>query len=398
MSSFVIYVGNIPYDASESDITSHLELDPSQCTVKINIAKDGRPNGDCFIDIKNQEAAELALKKGGTRMENTSNPTRNPRRLAISKSTQVEMSSNKAPLRGRDKWDGIVKLRGFTNESTEQHVREFLTGLQYNANTIVFPRNPLGQSIGEAFVQFYTYAQAQECIARDKQTMASISRYIDCMKSSNMEMRRALVAAIRAKHCPSIPQMMGPGLSNNPGPTYGGLVMNQNYMPQNMPGQMPGMNQGGYGQQNPNFGNFPGGPMKQAGGPMTSNNFGNMAQNAAHPYAMQHNQNNQNTNGNTNGGIPAKVEANDSACPFRNLVIVSGIPSGLTNSDVQEFFKPSKAIAVKLETNGTAMVAFKTHSDALTAMTKNGGSLRNNNVRLTLKSEPELQAGTWGSL
>ena len=53
---------------------------------------------------------------------------------------------------------------------------------------------------------------------------------------------------------------------------------------------------------------------------------------------------------------------------------------------------------MKLEPDGTAMVAFKTHNDASGGMTKKGQKLKGNVIELTLISENELQPGGWGSL
>lgn len=84
--------------------------------------------------------------------------------------------------------------------------------------------------------------------------------------------------------------------------------------------------------------------------------------------------------------------------PSKHLVLCENLPEGLTNGNIQEFFRPYRAIAVKIETDGKAMVAFKTHSDAEGAMSKDANNLREKSVNLKLWSEKPAAIGEWGAL
>jgi len=82
--------------------------------------------------------------------------------------------------------------------------------------------------------------------------------------------------------------------------------------------------------------------------------------------------------------------------PFPHVVGVQGIESGIVNSQIQEFFKPAKAIAINMLGNGYCDVAFKTHEDALQAMEKDRMPIQGSAINLTLKSQPAGQG--WSNM
>ena len=87
-------------------------------------------------------------------------------------------------------------------------------------------------------------------------------------------------------------------------------------------------------------------------------------------------------------------------CPFPYVVSGAGFPTGVTNPNIQEFFRPFKAIAVKLETDGSGDIAFKSHDEAVGAMSKTGQLLLGVPIHLTLKSKPDeaiQRGGGWST-
>merc|ERR1711976_606768 len=116
----------------------------------------------------------------------------------------------------------------------------------------------------------------------------------------------------------------------------------------------------------------------------------------------------QNTNGNQNvktetnnqqnrpapyhkPAVPAQHATAVNNSPFPHVVGVQGIETGIVNSQIQDFFKPAKAIAINMLGNGYCDVAFKTHDDALQAMEKDRMPLQGSSINLTLKSQPPGQ-------
>lgn len=148
---------------------------------------------------------------------------------------------------------------------------------------------------------------------------------------------------------------------------------------------------------------------QNAGGPMRNNFAANNVRSA--PYGMPGSQAN-NSFGSPPSGAPvafaganptsfanpAAAPANpvqatiaaaggNSGCPFPHVIHGTGFPDGVSNKDIQEYFKPYRAIAVKMEDDGSGDVAFKTHSDCVGAMGKQGNLLLGCMIRLELRSE-----------
>ena len=121
-ATFVLHIDNMSYRAHEQDVVDFLGIDPSAIlTVKMIKNDKGQANGDCFVEIADQENAERALSMNGMKMCD--------RKAMISKSSPEAMSNNKVPVKVRGgKWDGTVRLYGFTYDSTVDTVLEYCEG------------------------------------------------------------------------------------------------------------------------------------------------------------------------------------------------------------------------------------------------------------------------------
>ena len=248
-------------------------------------------------------------------------------------------------------------------------------------------------------------------MSRNKECIGG--RYIELFKSSNAEMRRGMIQDARARKDqvgnknPSYAARQKTG-----GGTWAGLNLSAGasmHMHQNSQfnggqtgnmGQSMGSNMGGL-----NIGNM-GHGMPQ--------NMGNTGFAGNGDMGGTMNQNNVSSNGAAAGSIPVPGQnrpapyqkppvpqatqvvtaANNS--PFPHVVGVQGIEAGIVNSQIQEFFKPAKAIAINMLGNGYCDVAFKTHEDALQAMEKDRMPIQGSAINLTLKSQPAGQG--WSNM
>jgi len=392
MSVFVVQLDNLPYRASEDEIIEFLRINPSNVS-RIKMVKNdrGQANGNCFVEINNQEDAEKALALSGSR-------GKLDRMISVMKSTTDAMNCTVIPVKTRGKWDGTVRLYGFTYDSTIATVLEFCQGVDVLPGKVLLAKDQGGRHSGNAFVQCTTFHGANTILTRHKNTLDSIGRYIDCEHSSHSEYRKALLANKRAElmHPPTMPDMqymqgnniLQQAKANMPTVNYGGLNFDAAYAgrggcaPQNAPPQ------NGIGANSNGFGTFGG---AKTGGPMAGNCQMPAANTRQTPYSMppMHQPN-----------IPKEQTSNPppaaSGSPFSHIVAGRGFPEGVTNSDIQDFFRPFRAIAVKLETDNTGDIAFKTHADCLGAMDKQGALLKNCPITLILKSKSddvEIQRG-----
>jgi len=90
--------------------------------------------------------------------------------------------------------------------------------------------------------------------------------------------------------------------------------------------------------------------------------------------------------------IQPKLEEN----PFPHIVEMRNIPDHVSNSEIQKWALPNKAIAVKRNSPGVFDVAFKTHKEACMCMVKEGESMIGNTINLVLKSKPAESKSTGG--
>ena len=130
------------------------------------------------------------------------------------------------------------------------------------------------------------------------------------------------------------------------------------------------------------------GPQSSGGGPMKSNSFGG---NRAAPYQMPGNHNPMMMQQQPPIGIPQQQKpavqiSPDPNNPFPHKVVLSNVEPTTQNTQLQEFFKPHKPVAVNNHLNGTCEVAFGDHLQAVAAMDKNGHILGNNTITMVLDS------------
>jgi len=345
---YVLHLRGLPYSSTEESIVQWFQNEASVDTSTITSCKvtqneDGRHSGEGFIAFNDQAAAEAAESL------NRKDFPGSRRYVEIRRSDpgRMERGTSSTVTRNRDggQWDGIVKCRGLPFKSTQADVEDFFSGLTWAQNGIFFPLNQNGESTGEAFVQFDTFTSAEMALERNKNLIGG--RYIELFKTNNNEMRRSMIAYAKVK---SENNWQGGGQQQSyfgPSQSWGGLQL--------------------------------GGGAPQSGGPMQSNGFGMGAQMMA-PRAAPYVKPQVTINAANHQTAP-----NNS--PFPHVVGVQGVEATMTNSQIQEFFKPSKAVAINMLGNGHCDVAFKTHQDALVAMEKDRSRLGRQEVNLTLKSE-----------
>lgn len=344
---YVLHLRGLPYSSNEESIVQWFQNDASLDTSTITSCKvtqneDGRHSGEAFIAFSDQGAAEAA--EGLNRKDFPGSR----RYVEIRRSDPERMNRGTSTVSRNERggqWDGIVKMRGLPFKSGVTDVEDFFSGLSWAQNGIFFPLNNQGESTGEAYVQFDTFTNAEMALERNKNLIGG--RYIELFKSTNTDMRKSMIAYAKVK---SENNWQGNTQSSYFGPTqsWGGLQL------------------GGAG----------GGGAAPVGGAVNGFNANPMGAARPSPYQKP-----------TPAINTGNVQTAPNNSPFPHVVGIQGVEATMTNSQIQEFFKPAKAVAINMLGNGHCDVAFKTHQDAMDAMAKDRSRLGHQEVNLTLKSQ-----------
>lgn len=271
-------------------------------------------------------------------------------------------------------------------------------------------------------VQFTTFADANECLKRNKQTLPEIGRYICCEASTNGFFRKLL---LQNKMTELQSQQMTNGMQWQNGMPNGMANGMSNGMPNCMAnGMSNGMGYNNVSNYNYDMNRGAGGPMPSAMqtnfGPRTAPYMQNPPMQSTSPRNGMMPPSGQQINMFTGQPVeppsanlamapanikpsapaPATTSSKNPDDPYPHRVIGSSslLPNGIGNTEIQRHFKPLKVIAVKLEEDNTVKIAFKTHGDAVSAMLKNGANLNEYPLYLKLDSvDPanKLTVGSW---
>ena len=341
----VVKARGLPYSATTEEVVTFF----SPCTVvggedgvHLTTNGDGRPSGECFVELEGEEDLAEALKKDhcnmGKRYVEVFECSVRDMEYAVgggAPSPQREMPG----LRGDGGFqedDGVVRLRGIPFEAGKEEVSSFFAGLEIEENGVLMVTDFNGRASGEAFVQFTNMVDAVKALDKNKASMGR--RYIEVFKSSMEEAKRAQG------------MMMGYG-----GPPQGG------------PMRGPPM-RGGYGGGGPGYGMGPGRPGPYDGG------YGGPPRGGYGGPQMP----------------PMGYGPGPRGPPGgRHIVHMRGLPFRVTEQDIAEWFSSvADPIDVMIHFNndgrpsGEADCMFASEGDATRALAKNKQNMQHRYVEL----------------
>lgn len=349
-NDFIIKARGLPWSATGKEVASFFgdcEIVGDENGVHLTTDRQGRPSGECFIELASQEDFDKAK---GHNKENMGK-----RYIEIQDSNRAEMEwfVNRMPGGGggtavggvNDPNDGFVRLRGLPFESTKRDIAAFFDGIGICPYGITITMDQDGRPSGDAYVEFVSPGEAEKAIQKNREKIGH--RYIEIFKSSKSDVKYVI---------PSNSQGGGGGFSQMMGGRPG---------PYDRPGFQGGMNK--FGSNNFNqpggFGGRTGGPMR--GGPM---------------------------------GGPDKVQNGTTG----HMIHMRGLPFEATQGDVYQFLVPIIPVEVRILTDpsgrakGACEVDFNTHSDAEAAMGKNKQNMGHRYIEMFLKSSPDT-SDDWSS-
>ncbi|EEB11687.1 Heterogeneous nuclear ribonucleoprotein F, putative [Pediculus humanus corporis] len=371
--SYVIKMRGLPWSTTDEEILKFF----NNCKVKngkegvhIIMTREGRPSGEAYVEMETDQDIEEALKKDrdymGTRYMEVFKSKRSEMDWVIKRSgSNLETALD----------DGCVRLRGLPFGCSKEEIAQFFTGLEIVPNGITLPMDSRGRSTGEAYVQFKNKDIAEKALLKHKEKIAH--RYIEIFRSSLGEI------------CQEIGVRRGmTGFMNRPAPydardRFGG------------PNRFRNMGGGGGGGGGPNGmghdgpwsngrfnnDNFSGG-FGGGIGPMGGFGGGNFGGNGGLFDGFN------NMSGGGGSGF------NNMGPSSAHCIHMRGLPFRATKQDVADFFRPVIPLSIDLLTeddgrpSGEADVEFRTHDDAVLAMSKNKNHMQHRYIELFLNSTP----------
>lgn len=177
---FIIRAKGLPWSCTTDDLIQFF----SECRVRdgvkgihLTVNRDGKPNGQAFIELEHEEDVSKALEKHrqylGPRYIEVFEVTNSDAEAILKKSVQL-------PAR-----DGVVRIRGLPYSCTETDVMLFFSGLDVTEDGVTLVTDHRGRNSGEAYVQFLSQEQADEALTRDREVIGN--RYIEVFPSRRSE-------------------------------------------------------------------------------------------------------------------------------------------------------------------------------------------------------------------
>lgn len=360
----VVKLRGLPWATTVDEILKFFEgvkVRNGRAGVQITTAKNGRPSGEAFVEVEDEDDLENALRKDKENL--------GPRYIEVFKVKRQEMDwmlEHTDVVEGNAFDQGCLRLRGLPFECTKSDIADFFSGLEIIPNGITIVEDPFnGRATGEAYVQFVDKNSADEALKKHKEKIGH--RYIEIFKSTLKEIRASTHGGGSNDYVDKMRPNMGGGGFGRPAP----YDRNDRF-----------------GGPNRFGGGGAGGPMRGGRG-VFRGGFNNDRWNEP--------------SGGFGGQQPAGRWLSEPPAPSggHHTVHMRGLPFRATEKDIADFFRPVVPIHVDIHfengrPSGEADVDFGSHNDAVQAMSKDRTNMQHRYIELFLNSSSP-QGGGGGS-
>merc|ERR1719458_881399 len=190
---FVVRVRGLPWSATTEEISSFFgecNIKDGQEGIHMTMTREGRPSGEAYIEMEDDESCEKAVKKDRQHM--------GKRYVEVFRAKHSEMKwvVNKGGSNddgdgggfGGESAESVIRLRGLPYDCSKDDIKTFFEGLEITPNGILTTTDYQGRSSGEAFVQFKNKGFAERALEKNKESIGH--RYIEIFRSSMEEASR----------------------------------------------------------------------------------------------------------------------------------------------------------------------------------------------------------------
>lgn len=360
---FVVKVRGLPWSTTVDEILKFFEgvrVRNGRAGVQITTSKNGRPSGEAYVEVEDEDDLENALRKDKEHLGH--------RYIEVFKVKRSEMEwtlQHTGIIEGNAFDQGCVRLRGLPFDSKKDDIIKFFNGLEIIANGITIVEDPYnGRPTGEAYVQFVDKETADRALLKHKEKIGH--RYIEIFKSTLEEIRSATHGGSSNDYVDKM-RPIGGGFGR---PT-----------PYDRNDRFGGANRFGAG----------GGPMRTPRGGFRGGGF---------------NEDRWNEPASGFGGSrPGGRWVSESSKPSgvnHHTVHMRGLPFRANEKDIADFFRPVVPIHIDIHyengrPSGEADVDFATHNDAVQAMSKDRTNMQHRYIELFLNSASPRGGGFGGS-
>lgn len=193
----VVRARGLPYSCCGAEVveffSDHINIVNGEAGVHFTLTKEGRPSGEAYIELANENDLAKAIKMHRERLQD--------RYIEIFKSSAEEMEYvlEKAERQANQPWDNVIRMRGIPFKCTPEKLRNFFKDMDIPPNGILFMTDVRGRNTGEGFIQFSSHEHAEQALLKHKEPIDK--RYIEIFKASRNEMQEA-GNTIRGKELP----------------------------------------------------------------------------------------------------------------------------------------------------------------------------------------------------
>lgn len=387
---FVVRLRGLPWSTRADQVVEFLrecEIVGGEEGVHFTFSREGRPSGECFVELASEEDVSNALQQNNEHIGS--------RYIEVFRVERTEMEwmikrAGAGVAQNQGMSDAVVKLRGLPFGCSKEEIAQFFTGLEIVPNGIMLPEDRQGRSTGEAFVQFASPEIAERAMDKHKERIGH--RYIEIFKSSMSEANRAgggMRGGIR-------PLMGGGGgMMPRPGPYDRGDRFGMGMMAGMGYGRGRGRNLKGFFEEEFEDYGFGGG---MGFGGMRNRRGGGGGGGGAGGAAMGPMRGGRGGMG-MGGGMDRRGMQPGSCYVSKtgHSVHMRGLPFQALEQDVFDFFSPIQPVRCEFEfgdngrPTGEANVDFATHQEAVEAMKKHKSNMQHRYIELFLNSEPNMR-------
>ncbi|VEN45868.1 unnamed protein product [Callosobruchus maculatus] len=371
---YIVKLRGLPWSATEEDIEKFFSdckiLGGREEGIHITASREGRPSGECFVELEDAEDLELALAKDRDHIGN--------RYIEVFKVNRAEMEwtiKRSGPQGGSDD-DGCVRLRGLPFGCSKEEIANFFSGLEIVPNGITLLTFYSGRSSGEAYVQFKNREVAEKALLKHREKIGH--RYIEIFRSSLAEVN-SMAGGFESGGGPAGRGRMGGGLgySTRPSPYDRGDRYGAGMPGRFQPRAARSFKGAGFSSDIDSDYGYDRGAIWNGSGMRNGKDMGRM--------------------GGMRGGMyPEDVWVSGPGLGGKmggmHCVHMRGLPFRANEEDIADFFKPIIPIDIRLlqdstgRASGEADVEFASHDDAIRAMGKDKGHMQHRYIELFLNS------------